>query len=189
MDLSSNAGMIAQINQFGNFAPLAAFSLFVLQAVLPVFPYIVLTAAAGMLFGLKLGFLLAWSGALSGACLAYWLCRLAGNTAFIQRYCNLLGYDKHNLTQTTAFWTIVLARIFPVIPTPLINIGAALGGVSFPIFLSSSALGKLPTAALYSGLGLALFNIRDLNTALLVLGLVLLVLLLLRHQAKKFFAG
>jgi uncharacterized membrane protein YdjX (TVP38/TMEM64 family) len=185
--LSSFNDLIAHINQFGIFAPLVAFILFTLQAFLPIFPYVILATAGGILFGFKLGFLLAWLGALTGACLAYWLCRLLGNTRFMLRYYGLMGYDVRKLNSTLAFWTIVITRILPVVPTPLINVAAALGGVSFPNFFASSALGKIPTAVLYTGLGLALFNAKDIHTVLLIIGLTLLVLLLLKYQAQKWF--
>jgi uncharacterized membrane protein YdjX (TVP38/TMEM64 family) len=187
INLSSFNDLIAHINQFGIFAPLVAFILFTLQAFLPIFPYVFLATAGGVLFGFKLGFLLAWLGALSGACLAYWMCRLLGNTRFMVRYYTLMGYDVRKLNGTLAFWTIVITRILPVVPTPLINVAAALGGVSFPNFFASSALGKIPTAVLYTGLGLALFNAKDIHTVLLIIGLTLLVLLLLKYQAQKWF--
>lgn len=187
MDFSNIHGLIAYINGFGMFAPLVAFFLFMIQAILPVFPYIILTAAGGILFGFKLGFLLSWLGALTGACMAYWMCRLLGYSQFLQRFYNKMGYDVRQLNSSMAFWTIVIARIIPIVPTPLINAAAALGGVSFPNFFASSAIGKLPSAVLYTGLGLALFNARDIHTALIIIGITLLVLLLVKYQAKKLF--
>jgi len=187
MDFGNIQGLSAYIHQFGIFAPLVAFILFVVQAILPIFPYIFLAAAGGILFGFKLGVFLSWLGALTGACVAYWMCRILGYTNFLQRYYKRLGYDVRQLDASMAFWTIIAARIIPVIPTPLINAAAALGGVSFPNFFASSAIGKIPSAALYTGLGLALFNAQDIQTALLILGITLVVLLLIRYQAKKMF--
>jgi len=187
MDFGNIQGLSAYIHQFGIFAPLAAFILFVVQAILPIFPYIFLAAAGGVLFGFKMGVFLSWLGALTGACVAYWMCRMLGYTKFLQRYYKRLGYDVRQLDSSMAFWTIIAARIIPVIPTPLINAAAALGGVSFPNFFASSAIGKIPSAVLYTGLGLALFNAQDIQTALLIIGITLVVLLLIRYQAKKMF--
>lgn len=159
-----------------------------LQATLPIFPYIILASAGGILFGFKLGFWLAWLGALTGACLAYWMCRWLGYLDFLQKIYRRLGYDVNQLNTSLAFWTIVLARIVPVIPTPLINATAALGGVPFLNFMVSSAIGKIPSAVLYTGLGLALFNAQDVKTALLILAGALLLILLIWHQAKRSFS-
>jgi len=187
MDFSNIHGLIAYINGFGIFAPLVAFILFMIQAILPVFPYIILAAAGGILFGFKLGVFLSWLGALTGACIAYWMCRVLGYSQFLQRLYTRMGYDVRRLDSSMAFWTIIIARIIPIVPTPIINAAAALGGVSFPNFVASSAIGKIPSAVLYTGLGLALFNAKDINSALIIIGLTLLFLLLIKSQGKKIF--
>ena len=71
--------MSSYLKEFGFLAPFVAFGLFVLQAAVPVFPYIILAAAGGLIFGFKMGFLLSWIGALVGACVAYWICRYAAS--------------------------------------------------------------------------------------------------------------
>jgi uncharacterized membrane protein YdjX (TVP38/TMEM64 family) len=187
MDFSNIHSLIAYINGFGIFAPLVAFILFMIQAILPVFPYIILTAAGGILFGFKLGFFLSWLGALTGACLAYWMCRVMGYSQFLQRLYTRMGYDVRRLDSSMAFWTIIIARVIPVVPTPIINAAAALGGVSFPNFFASSAIGKIPSAVLYTGLGLALFNAGDVHTALIIIGITLLFLVFIKYQGKKLF--
>lgn len=185
MDYSNAQTLVLQLNHFGFLAPLAAFLLFVVQAIFPVFPYVILTAAGGMLFGFKLGFLLAWLGALTGACLAFCLCRLLGDTRFMRRYYRLMDYDSARLNPSMAFWSIVIGRILPVIPTPLINVTAALGGVSFTTFFFSSALGKIPTAILYTSLGLALVNTRDVKILLFIIAVSMGFILLLHYQSRK----
>ena len=177
-------GLIEYINQFGMFAPAVAFVLFMVQAIFPVFPYIILAAAGGMLFGFKAGVLLAWLGALTGACLAYWMCRLLDFSAFLEKLYHRTGYDMAELNEKTAFWTIILARIIPVVPTPLINAGAAMRGVSFTNFLVSSAIGKIPSAVLYTGVGLAIFKADNIKTILLIIGLTIMLICFLQYQAR-----
>jgi len=175
------------VQHFGVWAPAVAFLFFIIQAALPVFPYIILAAAGGMLFGLKLGFLLAWTGALTGACLCYWVCRLLGHTPLSQWLYSRYGYDVDNHNPWIAFWTIMISRVTPFVPTPFINIAAALGGVSFGNFFLASAIGKIPTALLYTGLGLAIFNARDINTILLIIAGTIILLLGLRVLVRKLF--
>lgn len=162
--------MSAYLREFGFLAPFVAFGLFVLQAALPIFPYVILAAAGGLLFGWKMGFFLSWLGALSGACLAYWLCRYAGADWAHRVIKRRFNYDINRIDTGMAFWSILLARIIPVIPTPAINAAAALTGVSFWNFFFSSALGKIPTAILYTGLGISLFKYKDIRLTLILLG-------------------
>ncbi|MDD2553203.1 MAG: VTT domain-containing protein [Desulfotomaculaceae bacterium] len=185
MEFYNYTHVIAYVNQFGAYAPLVFFLLFVIQAMLPVFPYVILAAAGGFLFGFQQGILLAWSGALSGASLAYWICRWFGIGSFLNKYYLRYGYDEHKLSPWTAFWTIIIARVIPVVPTPLINVAAALGGVSFPTFLLASAIGKIPAAVLYTGLGLALFQAQDVKTILFIIAAGISIMILARYAAGQ----
>ena len=191
MDFFQNAGnlsvsmVISYVRDFGILAPLVAFVLFVAQAALPVFPYVILAAAGGLLFGFKLGFLLSWLGALTGACLAYWLCKWLGGEWANRKIKERWDYDVKQVNGEMAFWTIVLARIVPVIPTPIINVAAALGGVPFWNFFFSSAIGKIPSAVLYTGLGICLFQTRDIKLTLVIIGAIVARVAVGRYMTKK----
>lgn len=176
--------VITYVQSFGLLAPLAAFGLFIIQAALPVFPYILLASACGLLFGFKLGFILSWSGALCGACLSYVIFRWAGGNWARERILSRWGYDMKHLDREAAFWSILLARVIPVIPTPIINILAGVGKVPFWNFFLSSALGKIPTALLYTGLGVSLFRNRDIESSLLILSLILVFAVAGRYLIK-----
>ncbi len=184
LDNISTAAISSYVKSFGIMAPLVAFILFMLQAAFPIFPYLILAAATGMLFGFKMGVFLSWSGALTGACLAYGICRILGGkkpSHFIKKH---LGYDVRELNKEMAFWSILIARIIPVIPTPVINVAAAISEVPFWNFFFSSALGKLPTAILYTGLGICLFNTKGIKLLLLVLATVLLLVGTVRYLSR-----
>lgn len=172
------------LRDFGILAPAVAFILFVLQAALPIFPYIILASVGGLLFGFELGLLLSWSGALVGACLAYWVCRLSATDWVIKMVEKKFNYNLREINGELAFWTIVVARIIPVVPTPLINVVAALSGVSFWTFFFSSAIGKIPTAVLYTGLGVCLFNAQDAKMTLLIIGAILALVIVGRYLSK-----
>ncbi len=177
--------IIDYIRAFGILAPLVAFVFFMVQAALPVFPYVILAAAGGLLFGFKLGFLLSWLGALAGACLAYWICKLLGGEWAAQKIKNRWDYDVKRVNGEMAFWTIVLARVVPVVPTPIINVAAALGGVPFWNFFFSSAIGKIPSAVLYTGLGICLFQTRDIKLTLSIIAAILALVAVGRYMTKK----
>ncbi len=184
----NNFSMVSSyINSFGILAPAVAFLLFVLQAALPVFPYIILASVGGFLFGFKVGAFLAWSGALVGASLAYWFSRYFLTDHMINFIERKFNYSVSEVNGELAFWTIVITRIVPVIPTPIINVVAALSGVKFWNFLFSSALGKIPSAVLYTGLGIYLFNSSDIKLTLLIIAAILIFLILARYLAKNKF--
>jgi len=177
--------LVTYINNFGLLAPAIAFGLFVIQAVFPVFPYILLATAGGVLFGFKLGFILSWLGALTGACIAYGLCRLFNSTQLSNKLASRFSYNLNAYNSEMAFWSIIIARVIPVVPTPLINVAAAIGGVSFWTFFFSSAIGKIPSAALYTGLGLCLFRSKDIKLTLFLLAIIIILTAFLRFSSQK----
>ncbi len=176
------------VQHFGAWAPAVAFILFVIQAAVPVFPYLVLAAGGGMIFGLKIGVTLAWSGALVGALINYWFCRLVGYETVSRWLYKRYRYDVNNSPASTAFWSIVISLMIPFVPSPLVNAAAAFGGVSFGNFILAVAIGKIPTAVLYTGLGLALFKAREVNTILLIIAAVIIVMLGLRKLVQNYSA-
>jgi uncharacterized membrane protein YdjX (TVP38/TMEM64 family) len=174
------------VQQFGIWAPAVAFILFVIQSTVPVFPYIILAAGGGLLFGFKTGALLAWSGALTGACVNYWLCRLLGYEKVSRWLYKRYGYNKENQSASTTFWSIVVSLILPFVPAPLVSAAAAFGGVSFWNFFLALAIGKIPTAVLYTGLGLALFKAREVDKILLIIAATIILLLGLKKPGRKY---
>ncbi len=177
--------MSAYLKEFGFLAPFVAFGLFVIQAALPIFPYIILAAAGGLLFGWKVGFLLSWLGALAGACMAFWICRYAGSDWAKNIIKKRFNYDIDRIDTGLAFWSILIARIIPVIPTPAINAAAALTGVPFWNFFFSSALGKIPTALLYTGLGISIFQYQDIKLTLVLLGAIIALAALGHYYSRR----
>jgi uncharacterized membrane protein YdjX (TVP38/TMEM64 family) len=162
-----------------------AFLLFFLQAIAPIIPYIIFAGAAGMVFGKWIGFLLAWFGAISGAWFLYWISdKIAGNLLVVklqQRY----DFNLNKIDNRHIFWVLLASRIFPVVPTPIINIGSALAGVSPKIFLSSSIIGKMPWAFVYVALGNYLMQTKNISNTLTLIGLILLVSFLGIYYFRK----
>ena len=184
------ASIITFAREWGYFAPVLFFLLFVVQAVFPVFPYIILAATGGLLFGFTIGFFISWAGALAGACIGFYLCRFLGYGWFSRQP---WGTQLQQIHPDTAFWSVLIARIVPVVPTPIINASAALGGMPFWSFFFSSALGKLPSAILYTGLGLTLYKAQDVTMTLAIIGTALLLFVggkyfYKQHQDKKAFS-
>jgi len=167
--------MVSYIQSFGIYGPIIAFLLFFVQAVAPIIPYIILAGAAGMIYGKLAGFFLAWIGALSGALFLYGLSRFIGSSFFISIINKKYKFDLDSIDDRHIFGILLISRIFPVVPTPIINIGSGLSGVSLKIFTLSSALGKLPWAFIYVALGDYFIKTQNLRCTLLLILLILAV--------------
>jgi uncharacterized membrane protein YdjX (TVP38/TMEM64 family) len=143
-DFTSIESTVIYLKSFGLYGPLVAFGLFFIQAVAPVIPYIILAGAAGMIYGNLIGFSLAWSGALAGAWWLDWVSKKFNNNRLIRYGQRKYDFNIKNYNEKNIFWILLISRIFPVVPTPIINIGSGLGGVKTRTFVSSSALARYP---------------------------------------------
>jgi uncharacterized membrane protein YdjX (TVP38/TMEM64 family) len=185
VDLTSIESTVAYLHSYGIYSPLIAFVLFFIQAVVPIIPYIILAGAAGMIFGKFMGFVLAWIGALSGALFLYCISRWSGRNFIVQWMQKKYKFDMRSIDQKNIFWVLLISRIFPVVPTPLINIGSGLGGVSLRTFGLSSALGKLPWAFIYVSLGNYLLQSKNLINTLMILALIIILSIMGLYYFKR----
>jgi len=175
IDFTSIDSTVLYLKSFGVYGPLVAFVLFFIQAVAPIIPYVIFAGAAGMIWGNFIGFLLAWIGAVAGAWFLYWFSKRMGGNLFIRKIQKRYDFDITSIDDRYIFWVLLVCRIFPVVPTPIINIGSGLGGVSLRVFLSSSAIGKIPWAIIYVALGNYFIHSKNLSNTLTIIGLIILV--------------
>lgn len=127
--------------------PLALLALYLVLTPLglPVSPLII---AGGVVFGAVWGGVVNVVGTLSGAILSYWLARALGRDLVH----HLVGDRLVRVERTLArkgFWPMVRVRFLPV-PFPVVNYGAALAGVPFPLYALTSTLGLVPSVTLYT---------------------------------------
>lgn len=130
------------------------------------------TAAAGLIFGLATGAVVAWSGAMVGAVLAFWLSRLLGRDV-VDRLLRGRLDKADTLLRDHGFGAILLARLVPVLPFTVINYGAGVTGVLFVSYLAGSALGMIPGTIAYAALG----AVGDTDPAVTAAAVTVLVLL------------
>ncbi|MFZ3495863.1 TVP38/TMEM64 family protein [Streptomyces sp. 5.8] len=126
-----------------------AFVLVFALGTLAFFPKPVLNAAAGALFGITEGLMLAVVGTTLGALLAFSLGRTLGRDALqplLKK--KILATLDHRLTDQ-GFRSVFLLRIVPGIPFPAVNFAAAFSGVRTWPFSAATALGVLPATAAY----------------------------------------
>lgn len=151
--------------------------MFFVQAIAPLVPYAILAGAAGIIYGKGLGIFIAWMGALAGTLAVYFLARYTGAGFFQPWLKRKYRLQLSHMNSKTIFLLLLSIRIFPVLPTPLINIGSGLSGVSPAIFIASSALGMMPWAIAYVALGDYFNRSRNLGLTLAILGSLLIVFL------------
>ena len=119
-------------------------------------PGSVLTLAAGLVFGVALGTLAAWSGAMLGASLAFVIARYLARSTVEEKVNNNQKLRAIDEAIGKQGWKIVgLMRLSPLIPFVLSNYFYGITKIGFWPYLFASAGGMLPGTLLYVYLGAA----------------------------------
>lgn len=140
---SSADSIAAAVREAGIWGPAASIALMVLHSFIP-FPAELLAVANGRIFGLPLGILLTWAGAMLGALAAYGLARWLGRP-FVRRVVPERHWRRvEEWTEWGGAGGLLLARLIPVISFNLVNYAAGLAGIGWWRFAWTTALGILP---------------------------------------------
>jgi uncharacterized membrane protein YdjX (TVP38/TMEM64 family) len=172
-------------------SPLALIGLYIVLSPtgLPVSPLIF---AGGVVFGVWWGWLYNFIGSLLGATSTYLLARALGRQLIEHVAGERLIAKVEHVLERHGFWNLVRSRFLPI-PFAVINYGAALAGIRWPVFITASALGLAPSMVIWTYFGYAIFSvasegrqavIRNLLIALAV-ALTLTFLVPLRRAWKR----
>lgn len=128
-----------------NLAILISICLSIVIAVLGVVPSIFITAANILFFGFWNGTLISFLGEAIGAAIAFLLYRKGFKRISEKKMEQFPSIKKLiNANNKDAFYLVFSLRLIPYVPSGLITFAAAIGKISFLVFLIASSLGKLP---------------------------------------------
>jgi len=138
----------AFVDGLGWAGPLALIAGFVLQAVLPVLPALVLTAVTARAYGPFEGFLIVYLGTLLGAAAGYWLGRALGNALIRTLVGERTRLKVHEFTERHGTQGVLMIRLMPILSADVMNLVAGAARMEFRPFMLATAAGALPVTAL-----------------------------------------
>lgn len=150
--LESFTGWIGELGAWGYLF----FAVFYAAATVLLVPGSLLTLAAGFVFGLGWGLLVALTGAAAGASLAFLSARYllrATIEKLVKKRRKLAAVDR--AVADEGWKAVLLLRLSPLVPFNLQNYLFGLTAVAFWPYLAATLAGILPGAVLYSYLGFA----------------------------------
>jgi len=136
------------LHLFKEYSQLAIFisiCISIIVALLGIVPSVFITAANILFFGFWNGTFISFLGEALGAAIAFLLYRKGFKKTAekgLQKYQKVKQLVEAGNKE--AFYLIFSLRLIPFIPSGLITFAAAIGRVSFTVFLIASSLGKLP---------------------------------------------
>lgn len=132
----------------GWLGPLALIGGFVLQAVLPVLPALVMIAVTARAYGPVEGFLIVYLGTLLGAAAGYGLGRAVGDTLVRTLAGERARATAHAFAERYGVQGVLLVRLMPVLSADVMNLVAGAARMGFRPFMLATAAGALPVTVL-----------------------------------------
>lgn len=165
-----------------------AFLLPFIEAFLPFLPIIVFAVVNVNVFGFIPGFLLTWSGAVSGAYIVFIIVRTYGQSRFLKSL-NHHPHVRKFIGQIDAHGIIPLFVLlcFPFTPSGIINVVAALSAVQKRHFLLAAAAGKAVMLLLLSYIGNDISSFVTQPKKSIIVLLLLLILWWLGRKVENYY--
>ena len=173
----------------GGWAPIVYMAMF---AVLPAFffPVAVLALAGGLVFGLWLGALYTFVGAVINCSVMFWMARHWGREkirAVIEaRLAPQWQQRLSKLEGRGGFLLLIILRLIPAVPYNLINYAFGLTGMKYPVYILASALGIIPGTFAFINIGDKAMDVTSPGFWIAI-GLLLLLLAVTAALGKKLF--
>ena len=144
------------LQNFGIWAGLVYIGLF---ALLPAFffPVAVLALAGGLVFGLWMGSLYTFIGAIVNCTLMFYLARYVGRkqveTLIAEKLSPVWQKRIGNLNSNGGFLLLIILRLIPAVPYNLINYAFGLSSMKYPAYILASAIGIIPGTFAFINIG------------------------------------
>ena len=157
----------------------------------PVIPFPVLAGVIGAVFGTTQGVFISLAGAMVGTMRFFFLSRYGFRDLAEE---NLTKYPKvreyEDFLNRNSFVAILICRLIPIIPAPVVNIICGLSHVKWITFLIASTLGKIPNILILSYAGSIfsnnkLYSIGIYGCYLLIIFLINFVIIYRRTSQKS----
>lgn len=130
------------------------FLVVVLFAIVPGVPFGIIGGIIGAKYGMMWGSIINIVASTLAAAIVYFLSRYlfqAWGMTLLMKSLAFQRWDKY--IRDREFWSILLARIIPVVPAALINLYAGVFRLSIKPFLLATLLGKIPVMFVFAFVG------------------------------------
>ncbi len=178
-------------------APL--YLVFLIVAVVLMFPVWGVLMIGGYLFGSIWGALLAWFSYQIGAFLAFVFARTIGRNWVSSKFSDSEKFQKFETAiSRNGFKAILLMRSALIFPANLINLFGGISAIKQPAYIFSTALGSIPLIILYTFLGAKSSNLISAladgsfqapkipsNIVILIFSVVIIVVGILVFRSKR----
>ncbi|HWR44449.1 TVP38/TMEM64 family protein [Sporomusa sp.] len=171
------AALAEYLRSFGPSAVLITIILFVVMTFTIVFPFMILSGAAGIVFGLWWGILISWMGEVIGAAVMFVISRYFFRHA-VEGWITKSPYLKQvdDYSAANGFKALLIARLLPLAPSGIITAVAAISRITARDFILATVIGKLPPVVVKVLLGHDIVFAGENMTRLIVIVLLVIAI-------------
>lgn len=178
--------LIRVFREYPQLALLISLAVSIVVAILGLLPSFFITAANILFFGFWQGTLVSFAGEALGAAAAFLLYRKGFQKQSQQGLQRFPKVQRLMAARgSAAFWMILSFRLIPFIPSGLVTFAAAVGQVSFPLFLLASSVGKLPALLMEAYSVNAVIDFGWQGKTILVLSALVILYLVIKKKKKS----
>ena len=142
------------LRSFGPWSIAIILALFIVMTFTVVFPFMILSGATGIIYGLFWGVIISWIGEVIGAIFMFIFAR------YFFRQCIAIWVQKSeylkqvdDYSAENGFKALLIARLLPLAPSGIITAVAAISRMRFKDFFLATLIGKLPPVVIKVLLG------------------------------------
>ncbi|MGE8204412.1 TVP38/TMEM64 family protein [Heyndrickxia sp. NPDC080065] len=151
----------------------------------PIIPFAVVAGLIGSVFGVWMGSLISLCGSLIGTMLMFFMARYGFQRwvqTMLKKYPKTKEYES--IFEKNAFLGILLVRLAPVIPAPILNVLCGVSMVRWYIFFIATIVGKIPGVMIFTFAG-SLFEDNKLLSFSIYGAYILIITILITIRLKK----
>lgn len=146
--------LLTLINEGGTYSIFVSMLMVAICVFVPIVPFPVLAGLIGGIFGTPQGAVITLGGSMIGTILFFFIARYGFKEwaqTKLEQYPQVKEYEEK--LNKNAFVAILLVRLIPIVPSPVVNIVCGLSKVNGLVFFIASAIGKMPNILLLSFAG------------------------------------
>jgi uncharacterized membrane protein YdjX (TVP38/TMEM64 family) len=158
------------LGSFGSWSVLVTITLFIIMTFTIVFPFMILSGATGIIYGLFWGIIISWAGEVIGAIFMFIFARYFFRQ-FVEGWITKSSYLRQvdDYSAASGYKALFIARLLPLAPSGIITAIAAISRISFRDFFLATLIGKLPAVIFKVFLGHDIVFAGENMTRLVVL--------------------
>jgi uncharacterized membrane protein YdjX (TVP38/TMEM64 family) len=156
------------------------FFLMMIQNIITFIPLILILSVNIAFYGFVYGLIWSWFASMVAATLIF----ICARYFFKERLQKKINDSIKKKAEEKGFMYVLLARIFPFVPTNLVNIVSGISSISFKDFLLATSLGNFVYFFALSLVPLGLFSL-NIELMLLLIGVSIVIVYLYKKRKRK----